>query len=66
MAPERINLYIMISSSPFIHIFVSWLFGALLCGGYTPPFACQRDENKSVVNRFSVDRRGLLESHFLQ
>lgn len=31
----------------------------------TPPLACQRDENKSVVNRSSVDRGGLLESHLV-
>lgn len=61
-AQGRINLYIMISSSLFIHIFVSWLFGALLCGECTPLLVCQRNEKESVVNSSSMDRRGLLES----
>lgn len=59
---ERINLDIMISSRLSFHIFVSWLFWTLLCGKYTSLLARPKDENKSVVNRSSVDRRGLLES----
>lgn len=57
---ESINLYIMISSSLEGFFMALW---TLLCGKYTSVLACQRDENKSVVNRSSADRRSLLESH---
>lgn len=38
-------------------------FLALLWGRGEALLACQRVENKSVVNRSTVDRRGLLEGH---
>lgn len=60
---ESINLYIMISSSLGFFFFFFMPLWTLLCGKYTSVLACQRDENKSAVNRSSADRRSLLESH---
>lgn len=65
---ERINLYIMTSSSSLpLHIF----FLSLSRGSFkalcerregSSLSACREDENKSVVNRSCVDRRALLKS----
>lgn len=54
---ERIHLYIMISSGLSFHFFCFMALFGLFCVEST-----LEDENKSVVNRSSVDRRGLLES----
>lgn len=56
---DRINLSIMMSSSL---VFPPIYFFSLLCGERAyPPSVCQRDENKSVLNRSSLDWRGLFK-----
>lgn len=70
---ERINLYIMTSSSSLpLHIFSLSRLSVLtsrssfqaLCERRegSSLSACREDENKSVVNRSCVDRRALLKS----
>lgn len=53
---ERINLYMMISSGRYLHIFVSWLFWGFLLEGTLFLLVCLKDENKSVVN-MNADKR---------